>query len=350
MNQYNNQSRLNRGKSGSPYRRDSGKNGFLSVILFYVLPFLIVNGLIFFLVTAKPKGEILIGESSDYISTAIELKIKSHLPLKDMELTLDGTPVELTKTGSRTYTAVLTSNGSLEARLINFNQMRTVLNEQVNVLDDTPPAVKDNSFKNGILSFRLEDTQSGVDFSSITASDDNDPKISPLSIDRSTGLITFEMDKKNIAVIARDMIGNELHVTFTPEGESIEDMDTDDAAESGDDTDSGDAENRDADSGDADSSVSADSDPESGASKSSVSGSNTLESSTGKSSTERSGTSKSSTSKSSTKKSSTKKSSTKKSSTEKSSTEKSSTKKSSTEKSSTAKSSTSKNSTSKSQN
>lgn len=308
MNQYNNQSRSNRGKSGSPYRRDSGKSGFLTVILFYVLPFLVVNGLIFFLVTAKPKGEIIIGESSDYISTTAELKIKSLLPLKGMELTLDGTPVEFTKTGSRTYTAVLTSNGSLEARLTNFNQMKTVLNEQVDVLDDTPPAYKDNVFEDGVLSFRLEDSQSGVDFSSITASDENDPQILPLSIDRSTGLVTFEMNKENIVVIARDMIGNELHVTFTPEGESIEDAETDEAAAGSDDAESGDAESSDLESSDLENSDSVDSDSESDASKSSDSGSNASKSSTSGNSTSKSSDSGSSTSKSSTSKSSTSKS------------------------------------------
>lgn len=308
MNQYNNQSRSNRGKSGSPYRRDSGKSGFLTVILFYVLPFLVVNGLIFFLVTAKPKGEFIIGESSDYISTTAELKIKSFLPLKGMELTLDGTPVEFTKTGSRTYTAVLTSNGSLEARLTNFNQMKTVLNEQVDVLDDTPPAYKDNVFEDGVLSFRLEDSQSGVDFSSITASDENDPQILPLSIDRSTGLVTFEMNKENIVVIAKDMIGNELHVTFTPEGEGIEDAETDEAAAGSDDAESGDAESSDLESSDLENSDSVDSDSESDASKSSDSGSNASKSSTSGNSTSKSSDSGSSTSKSSTSKSSTSKS------------------------------------------
>ena len=303
MNHYNNQSRSNRGKAGSPYRRDSGKSGFLTVILFYVLPFLVINGLIFFLVTVKPKGEIIIEESSDYISTTIELKIKSYLPLKDMEVTLDGTPVEVTKTGSRIYTAVLTSNGSLEARLTSFNGMKTVVNEPVDVLDDTPPAVKDNVFKDGVLSFRLEDTQSGVDFSSITGSDENDPQILPLSIDRSTGLITFEMDKENIAVIAKDMIGNELHVTFTPEGESIEDVETEEDAAASDDAESTDAESSDLESSDSGNSDSENSDAESDALESSDSGSSDSKNSTSKSSDSKNSTSKSSDSKNSTSKS-----------------------------------------------
>jgi len=94
--------------------------------------------------------------------------------------------------------------------------------EQVNVLDDTPPAIKDKVLENNILSFRLEDTQSGVDYSSISASDEDKTDILPLSIDRSTGLVTFEIEKENIAITAKDKIGNELHVTFTPQGESFE--------------------------------------------------------------------------------------------------------------------------------
>lgn len=231
MNHYNKQSRSNRRNTNSVYRHDDGRSGFLTVLLFYVLPFIVVNGLIFILVTARPKGEVIINESSDYISTTMELKIKSLLPLKTMELALDGTPIEVTKTGSKTYTAILTTNGMLEIKLTCFNKMKTILYEQVNVLDDTPPAAKDNVLEDGILSFRLEDSQSGVDFSSISACDEDNPEILPLSIDRSTGLVTFEIKKENLAVTVKDMIGNELHITFTSQGESIEETELDDEEE-----------------------------------------------------------------------------------------------------------------------
>ncbi|HCD44279.1 MAG TPA: hypothetical protein DEQ64_11190 [Lachnoclostridium sp.] len=226
MNQYNNQIRSNRRKTRSGSRNDAGQNGFLSVLLFYVLPFIVINGLIFFLVTSKPKGEITIGESSDYISTTMDLKIKSLLPVKSMEVALDGAPVEMTKTGLKTFSAILKNNGVLEVKLISFNKMKTVLYEQVDVLDDTPPSIKDKVFKDGALSFRLEDSQSGVDYSSISGCDEDNTDISPLSIDRSTGLVTFELKKDNLTITARDNIGNEMHITFTPQGESIEDEET----------------------------------------------------------------------------------------------------------------------------
>ncbi len=212
MNQYNNQIRPNRRKTRSGNRNDAGKNGFLSVLLFYVLPFIVINGLIFFLVTSRPKGEI----------TTMELKIKSLLPVNSMEVSLNGSPVEITKTGLKTYSAVLKSNGTLTVKLTCFNKMKTVIDEQVDVLDDTPPVIKDKVVENGILSFRLEDSQSGVDYSSISACDEDNQDIAPMSIDRSTGRVTFELIKDNLNITAKDNIGNELHVTITPQGESIE--------------------------------------------------------------------------------------------------------------------------------
>ena len=137
-------------------------------------------------------------------------------------MTLDGAPVELTKTGLKTYSTVLTNNGGLEIKLTSFNKMKTILHEQVNVLDDTPPVIKDKVFEDGVLSFRLEDSQSGVDYSSISGCDDDNQVISPLSIDRSTGRVTFELKKDNFTITAKDKIGNELHRTFTPQGESVE--------------------------------------------------------------------------------------------------------------------------------
>ncbi len=228
MNQYNNQIRPNRRKTRSGNRNDAGKNGFLSVLLFYVLPFIVINGLIFFLVTSRPKGEITIGESSDYISTTMELKIKSLLPVNSMEVSLNGSPVEMTKTGLKTYSAVLKSNGTIAVKLTCFNKMKTVLDEQVDVLDDTPPVIKDKVVENGVLTFRLEDSQSGVDYSSISACDEDNQDIAPLSIDRSTGRVTFELIKDNFNITAKDNIGNELHVTITPQGESIEEEETPD--------------------------------------------------------------------------------------------------------------------------
>lgn len=223
MNQYNRQSSSNRRNTGAGNRQNPGRSEFMTVLLFYVLPFIVINGLIFILATAKPSADITISESSDYVTTTMELKVKSLLPIKKLELALDGNPLEPTKTGSKTYQAALNSNGMLELKLTSLNLMKTIVYEPVSVLDDTPPTIKDNIIEDGVLSFRLEDTQSGVNYSSIFASDEDNPEILPLSIDRSTGLITFEMQNENLVITAKDNIGNELHITFDPSGGNVDD-------------------------------------------------------------------------------------------------------------------------------
>ena len=153
----------------------------MTVLLFYVLPFIVVNSIIFILVTAAPKGDLTIGEADNFTTTTMELKIKSLFPIKAMTVTLDGNEVELTKTASKTYTAVLGSNGTVKVSLTAFNGMKNVFSEQVNILDDTPPDIKDSIIEDGVLSFRLEDTQSGVNYDTIYAYDDDTPEILPLS-------------------------------------------------------------------------------------------------------------------------------------------------------------------------
>ena len=220
MSPYTNNSRQNRGRGGSS-RHDSGRSDFMTVLLFYVLPFIVVNSIIFILVTAAPKGDLTIGEADNFTTTTMELKIKSLFPIKAMTVTLDGNEVELTKTASKTYTAVLGSNGTVKVSLTAFNGMKNVFSEQVNILDDTPPDIKDSIIEDGVLSFRLEDTQSGVNYDTIYAYDDDTPEILPLSIDRSTGIITFDMQKENLTICVKDQVGNEARVTITPKGENL---------------------------------------------------------------------------------------------------------------------------------
>lgn len=194
----------------------------MTVLLFYVIPFLVVNTIIFILVTATPKGTVTIGETSDYVTTTIELKVKSLLPIKQPVVKLDGADVAITKIDSKTYTATLNSNGGLEVDLSAVNGMKNVFFLSVNILDDTPPTAEDRIIEDGVLSFRLDDTQAGVDYSSVFAIDDDSSEILPLSIDRSTGIVTFEMKKENLTICAKDKIGNEMRATITPEGESVD--------------------------------------------------------------------------------------------------------------------------------
>ena len=52
-------------------------------LLFYVLPYIVINAIIFFLVTATPKVDMSVGDTSDYRTTQVEFKVDS-MPLPDI--------------------------------------------------------------------------------------------------------------------------------------------------------------------------------------------------------------------------------------------------------------------------
>ena len=75
------------GRTSSPrygYKSPKKQDDFLHVLLFYIIPFIVFNGLLFFLLTTKPKVEITIGTTKDYKTTSAEISVKSFLPVKSM--------------------------------------------------------------------------------------------------------------------------------------------------------------------------------------------------------------------------------------------------------------------------
>ena len=204
----------------SPYRRPGRYHkkqggGWSHILLFYVLPFLIFNGILFYCVIAKPRISVAIADTNDYLSTEVTLTVNSWFPTKSVTMTIDGTDVELEKGKKRTYTATIYKNGSIEANAVNFNGMPTSVFEQVNVLDDNPPSFKKTDVLDGVVTLSLGDSQSGINFDSIYAMDSAGQRLEPLTVDRSTNTLSFEMDPAGLHVYAQDKAGNQIQGTFT---------------------------------------------------------------------------------------------------------------------------------------
>ena len=80
------------------------------LLLFYILPFIVVNGIIFFLVTTKPKYELVVEGTNDYRTTDITFSIKSIMPLKEVTVKMDSEPLNLVKVGKKKYKATIDHN------------------------------------------------------------------------------------------------------------------------------------------------------------------------------------------------------------------------------------------------
>ncbi|RGY96294.1 hypothetical protein [Clostridium sp. AM58-1XD] len=215
-----------------PYRHEhKNSNDTVRVLLFYVLPFIIFNTILFLLVTSRPRFEISVGETTDYQSTVVTITQKSLIPVTEMVTSMDGEVLELQKVGSRQYAASIHKNGALEVTMKGMNGMTRTTFEHISILDDAPPAVSDSSIDQGILTVTFEDSQAGLDYQSIYAVDSMNQQIYPISVDKVTNSATFAMDSNGLVVHATDLSGNEMQATFKSHKEGDKEVLTDDTME-----------------------------------------------------------------------------------------------------------------------
>lgn len=208
----------------SRYRKKQGGNEWPHILLFYVLPFLVVNFIIFFAVTAVPKVTIDLADTNDYLSTNATVTVKSWFPTKSVTLSMDNEELTAEKGRKRTYTTAISKNGVLEVTVKNINGMSTTMFEHINILDDIPPSIENTSIQDGIVTLSISDSQSGVNFDSIYALDSQNQRIEPLTVDRTSATLSFEMDSAGLHVFAQDKAGNEVQGTFTSHKEGSQEM------------------------------------------------------------------------------------------------------------------------------
>ncbi len=197
------------------YPRRSSGDGFFHVLLFYILPFIVFNGILFYCVTTRPKVDLTLADTNDYLTTTATLKINSLFPVKSIEISMEGDELEAEKQKGRTYLIPLSTNGMLEAKVVNLNGMSTTVFESVNILDDNPPSIEDTSIADGIVTLTVKDSQSGVNFDSIYAVDSQGERLEPVAVDRSTCTVSYDMDASGFHVYAQDKAGNESQKTYT---------------------------------------------------------------------------------------------------------------------------------------
>ncbi len=188
---------------------------WVRTLLFYILPFVVINLVIFFLATTRPSYALDVADTADYRTTELTFTITSRMPLKSVTITLDGQPLDLTQAGKRSYKATIVQNGVLEIHMENFNGMAITGYEVIDILDKESPDVISYSVNEGLLTLTLSDTQSGIDYDHLTATTSDGRIITPVSINRESGIVIFQMDPNGLAVSILDMSGNEYLPSFS---------------------------------------------------------------------------------------------------------------------------------------
>lgn len=209
-------------RSNKKYKQKSS-GGLPDLLLFYILPFIVFNSILFYCVASSPKINLEIQDTKDYLSTQASMTIESWFPTKSISFNMDGEELEPVKDKRRTYSVPITRNGVLEVTVVNLNGMSSTVFKHVNVLDDIPPSFENATLEDGILMLRVTDSQSLVNSDAIYAVDSAGIQRAPLAVERiedtidntTAYSITFEMDLNGLHVYVQDKAGNEAQKTFT---------------------------------------------------------------------------------------------------------------------------------------
>lgn len=148
-------------------------------------------------------------EVSSASNAIYHIDLKTLLPIREAHAELDGHPISLVKTGSRSYTAEITQNGSLTLTATSINGQTVTRTYQVSHLDTDKPELISSRSKDELIYLELLDTYSGIDYENIVG-------LTPESIDTDTGIVTFCIPETPTTVTIPDNAGNELTLLLSP--------------------------------------------------------------------------------------------------------------------------------------
>ena len=181
----------------------------LRAVFGFLLPFLIINGVLFVLATAQPAYHVEIGSLNEQNRVPVTFTIDSRMPVRSVSILMDDQPLDMQQLDSKTFYGEVDHNGAIEFTMENFNGNVMSSVEYVDSLDDQPPVIEESSMENNILVITVSDSQSGVNFDSIYALTADGSTVQPLYIDRENAHVSFQMREDGLTIHISDMLGNE---------------------------------------------------------------------------------------------------------------------------------------------
>ncbi len=195
--------------SYSRYRKErfSFQKGLLVIILllFCLLPFLFLS----------PDIRMEADTALPSYLPSYRISVDSLLPIRSVYAEVDGQRLLVTAAENHSYTVEPRTNGTLSVTvtLVN-NQYRTVTTE-ISSIDVTAPTCTSYIQENGVVTLTLDDADSGVDYTGITALDADGSAVFPLSVNEADRTAIFSAPSETLDVYVPDRAGNTLHLRLT---------------------------------------------------------------------------------------------------------------------------------------
>ena len=208
------------GAGRRPGTRSSGRRvrGRVRSIWWYIVPFVLINAVIFYFMTAQPDFTLQAVDNGDYKTEDVTVTLKrSLLPLKSFTAQLDDEEITMDKVSAHEYRTVIKNNGTLEVSAEFPNGMIRTQYASISAIDDVPPTITGQEIVKNVFTVSLEDTQSGVNPASVYAVDADGKRIAPMASGtgkQDSSEARFQTQSDSLEVHASDQCGNEAVVSF----------------------------------------------------------------------------------------------------------------------------------------
>ena len=189
----------------------------LRFLFCFLLPYVIINGLIFFLYIQVPTITLIDDESPEYEDSKIKFTISCLLPISDVKAYFDDKEISYSKLGD-TYIIEASENGSYQINATALNKASTQVIATIETRDVVSPTIDiDNAIVTGnTLIFSVYDIQSEINYDKLYATLEDGSVIQPAYTDQSSGNVQFQIELgKKIIIHVEDIEGNATETAFT---------------------------------------------------------------------------------------------------------------------------------------
>ena len=183
----------------------------------FLIPYVILNGLIFFVYIQTPKISVVTQDSSEYEDNKIKFTVDCKLPIKNVEVTFQDEIVAYTKLRDM-YIVEVNSNGSYQIKATAINNTVANYYGGVETIDSVAPTIDlDTAIITGnTLLINIHDDQSQINYEKLYATLEDGTTVEPKQVDQSIGNVQFQIDTGNkITVHLEDEYGNASETPFT---------------------------------------------------------------------------------------------------------------------------------------
>lgn len=188
----------------------------LSIFFGFLIPYIVINGLIFFLFIQVPSIHIVAQDSTDYEESKIKFYTKSILPIIDIKTFFQDNPVAYTKLGDY-YIIDAKDNGTYQIIVTSLNRASVNSFVDIEARDGDAPTINSNdaTIIGNTLTITVNDTLSGINYDNIYAINEDGSTEAPKYFDRASGTVQFQFDSnKKLTIHVEDMDGNASEVSF----------------------------------------------------------------------------------------------------------------------------------------